>query len=90
MGRYSEPFVFTLTAPDANWATCQIDFIRTGLDRVGPSDGSLDPKMIERAVEKPWDVAVLPNLSYAFVSDVAYVYLPEAHIYACSALPRSV
>ncbi|MHB8955464.1 MAG: putative Ig domain-containing protein [Pirellulaceae bacterium] len=79
----SQPFVFTFTVTDPEPANLRtnIGIIRTAIDDGGSSGGALNEDVIRTAVENPRDVAVLPDLSYAFVTDfatpLAYARVPR-------------
>ena len=74
----SQPYVFTFTLPDEFSTDYEIGLIHAALPQVGPSDGSLDPNIIARAIENPRGVAVTSSLEYAFVTDFGQP-LPEGY-----------
>ena len=77
----SQPYVlaFTVTDPDPANLQLEIEVVRTAINRSGSAGSGSTDDVIRRSVDNPRDIAVLPDLSYAFVTDFA-TPLTFAHV----------
>ncbi len=75
----SEPYVFpvTIANDDSSHFELEIGLIKTVVASTTPTGGALNTDVIRRSVEQPSSVAIMPDRSYAFVTDFAVWMSPE-------------